>query len=124
MANNPSSKYRNIIIVILLLVTVLILFFKSYFDEKSLKSKGIYVIGRIDKVEGVRRGMRIFFSYKYDGVVYNGDYVSYSINKSSIGKKYFFKINPSNPNGYLKIEEHIDVPDSLISPPRGWDEIP
>lgn len=120
-------KHRQkTIILSLVAIFILALVVKNAYESKSLNKNGVYVLGKIDKIDGAYQGVKMYVSYTYKGKVFKNNYVAGNFDKNAmmVKKAYFFKIDASKPNKF-HIEYNIPVPDSLInSPYEGWDSLP
>lgn len=120
-----KQKQKVIIICIVIIGTVALLI-KNVFESKRLENKGVYVLGKIDKIDGASQGVKIFISYDFNGKVYKNDYVEsdFENKHAEVNKRYFVKVDPANPEKF-HIEYLISVPDTLLkSPHNGWESLP
>jgi hypothetical protein len=115
---------RNISILVIVVCVFALSIIKIIYDKKSLKSNGVFVIGKIERVEGAKGGPRAFISFKYKGKTYYGDFISTSVKKSDTMNRYFFKIDTTQLPTF-NYDNSITVPDSIKEAPYGgWDSIP
>jgi len=115
---------RNIIILVIVVCVLAFSIIKIIYDKKSLDSHGVFVIGKIERVEGAKGGPRAFISFKYKGKTYYGDFISTSVKKSDTIHRYFFKIDTMQ-LPFFTYDNSITVPDSIKEAPyAGWETIP
>ena len=109
------------------LITILIVFFVMVcyciWSDYTVKDKGVFTIGTLNKIEGARSGLRLSFSFNFKGVNYNIDYIEPigNVYMSDIGKRFFIQVLPDNPNNQNRVVVNIRVPDNIEPVPfNGW----
>jgi len=109
------------------------LIYALYYDKHSsvrfnnlLDEKGVYTIGTIDKIEGLSKGGPLaHISYRYKNTRNEGQYIGdlSSVPTPHIGKHFFIKIVPDNPQIGIYFNPHCIAPDSiLVAPFEGWSQ--
>src|ERR1700742_5137605 len=115
---------RNLRILAIVICIFAILIIYDIYVSKSLNNHGIYVIGKIERIEGAKGGLRAFVSYKYKGEIIHGDFISGRVKPRDTMNRYFFKIDTLHPH-YFDYDYDITVPDSIKEAPYGgWDSLP
>jgi hypothetical protein len=117
---NKRSK-----ILIFLFAVMLMLASYQYYRRKQIFIDGIYLKCIITDVHSYKGGVSVTVKYKYHDKEYQST-MSRTIKMSQIGKQFFIKLKPGNPDEIVLLDTQ-SVPDCLseIEPPRsGWKEIP
>ena len=121
-------KIRKIFIIIAILVFVVYAIYYGLQGDDLLEKSGRYVIGTINKIEGGGGGgcsLKIYISFKYDGIEQKESYCEdlQKINESVIGKKVFLKIIPDNLGRKLKVYYNCSIPNNIeATPSEGWSQ--
>lgn len=118
------KKNSKIVLYSLIGLIIISLIIKNIYEANSIEKNGVYVIGRIDDVKGAYQGRRVYYSYKYQGIIYKNDFVTDQIHMSDKGRRYFLKVDSTCPQK-TSIEYKVPIPDTLQeSPYNGWDTLP
>lgn len=118
------KKKGAIIFYSILVLIIVSLIIKNVYEANSLERNAVFVIGRIDEVKGAYQGRRVFYSYRYKGILFRNDYVTDQIHLKDKGRRFFFKVDSLHP-GMTSIQYKVVVPDTLLeSPYNGWDTLP
>lgn len=116
-------KNKEIEILTILFSIFIILFFIGQLRMLKLRRQGVYVIATTYKNVTSKRGTHVYATFIYNNtkyeVIFNPGY-EFDVN---VGRNYFIKILPSNPNIYDFTD--IDVPECILkSNEKVWKEIP
>ena len=96
----------------------------NIYRSKSLNKHGIYVIGRIDRLEGAKGGLRVFVSYTYRGERRHEDFISTRVRPGDTANRYFIKIDTQRLHN-IDLDYSNIVPDSIKEAPyNGWESMP
>ncbi|MBS1664783.1 MAG: hypothetical protein JST68_27300 [Bacteroidetes bacterium] len=89
------------------------------------KNHGVYVIGKIDRIEEDDDDQKVYVSYKFRGEVIHRDIkMSAVFSPEDTLKRYFFRIDTAQPINFHAIFT-FTVPDSIKEAPyNGWDSLP
>ena len=115
----------KIISIILFFIIIFSVFIKNIYNNKLLEKSSKYTIGNIISINpNGNAGYRIYFTYEVNNKSYKAFGGIYRNNKNLIGKRYYIKFSPSNPN-ICKLLLEKEVPENIKNaPPEGWDKIP
>ncbi|TAH05419.1 MAG: hypothetical protein EAZ16_02385 [Sphingobacteriales bacterium] len=119
--NNISEIKKGVFFILFALLAI---WAYQVFIRDKIEDAGKCLKCVILKSEGRKGGITTTVQYKYKGVVYLNTLSTKS--KLDIGKEYFIKILPGNPEAIIFFEE-ILIPDCLVgieSPSEGWKVIP
>ena len=120
--NKTNSNLKGLsIFVIVILVSLVAISYDEFF--KSLPQN--YAIGTVDKIwKPVKGGTVASYIYSINGKEYNGNVSNSGFEEvAKPGKRFIVEYPEANiSRGVMHLD--IPVPDSIIAPEEGWDELP
>lgn len=86
--------------------------------------KGVYVVGRIDRVTVGRSGAMVYIHYNYNGKKYSGGFKPGFSYDNKIGRRIFVKILSNYPSNFDYTD--VTVPDYVLKSKSEleWNQIP
>ncbi|OFX24416.1 MAG: hypothetical protein A2041_01165 [Bacteroidetes bacterium GWA2_31_9b] len=122
---NPMNKNLNRFGKILLLLLCLYFFIKAIYLNNILNIKGKYSYGKIIEAKQAKLQYTVYYRFKVGRIEYvNCDLID-KFNKKSIGKWFYVKFDPNNPDNNSTIFIDKPVSDTTLEVPKnGWEYIP
>ncbi len=112
-----------IVVLIVLIFTFLYYIPKQNRLIDTLDKDGVYVIGTLIKVKGMKGGQKVVFKFEFHNKIWeDGNYKV--IGMQHIGSKFLVKVLPSSPN-INEILPQYPIKNKIIHQPYdGWKVIP
>jgi len=115
----------NLIGIIVFFLIIIALIARNVLENKSLKEESRFTIGEITKIEpNISSGYRIYFDYYVLDKKYEAFGGIYKKDDDLIGKRFYVRFSPANPNNCELLLEKPVRSDVKNCPPEGWERIP
>jgi len=103
----------------------MIFVFKGLIEDYQLEKKFKYTLGIIYNFQSKSRAGYMFeHEYYVNGKKYKSRQNIYESRRDLVGKRFYVKFNPNNPDNCLMLLEY-PVQDCIKdAPPEGWEKIP
>ena len=120
-----NKSTLNIIVVIVFFIIIIALIARNAIEKKSLNKESKFTIGEITKIEpNGNSGYRIYFKYYVLGKEYKAFGGIYKWNNDLIGKHFYVRFSPTNPDNCELLLEKPVRSDVKSAPSEGWEKIP
>jgi hypothetical protein len=120
-----NKSKLNIIGMIVFFLIIIALIARDVLEKKSLNQESRFTIGVITKIEpNMRSGYRIYFNYYVLDKKYEAFGGIYKWDNDLIGKRFYIRFSPSNPDNCELLLEKPVRSDVKNAPPEGWERIP
>ena len=120
-----NKSKLNIIGMIVFFLIIIALIARDVLEKKSLNQESRFTIGVITKIEpNGNSGYRIYFNYYVLDKKYEAFGGIYKWDNDLIGKHFYIRFSPSNPDNCELLLEKPVRSDVKNAPPEGWERIP
>jgi len=116
---------KNILKILIIVFVILFFIIKGLIEDYQLKKNNKYSIGVIINFSSTTESSYMFeFYYYINNNKYKAVQNTYEKRDDLVGKRFYVKFNPNNPDNCLMILDY-PVPDCIKDAPQdGWKKIP